>query len=286
MLVPALLAAFAVATPTQVDTTVRISRGTTVSIDGAMRGVRLRTADGDQVVILGAAEVDAGARRLSIDAGFLRGRSGTELVVTVPRWARVELEGVSGDITVEQAPAELDVESFNGRVSVTGGDGTMRISNATGSVHVRGFTGRVLDVESLSGGVTIDGATGTIHVETVNEQIVMRNVRAGSVSAESTNGSITWAGAIDPSARYHFGSHNGNVLLEVPASIDARLRISTFQGGFDTAIPGRTTGNGAGRRPDDGGAEREFTVTYGRGSADVRVETFNGSVRVRRLGET
>lgn len=285
MMVPLLLAAVTLGATGTVDTTVRIARGTVVSIDGAMSGVRLRTADGDQVIVRGAAEVDSHSRRLTIEAGIFRARGG-ELVVTVPRWATVELEGVNGNIVVEQAPEVLDVESFNGQVSVTGGTGTMNISNATGSVTVREFNGRVLHVESLSGQVTIDDATGNVTVETVNERIVLRNVRSTSVSAESTNGGIDWQGPLDPAGRYQFSSHNGNVLLRVPTRLDARLRVSTFQGGFETAIPGTTTGNGARPRSGEWGGEREFTVRYGRGSADVRVVTFNGSVRVLPLGET
>ncbi len=282
--VPLLLAAL-VATPLPADTTVRISRGTTVAIEGAMSGIRLRTGDGDVVTVRGAAEVGVGSRRVTIEADFFAGRGG-ELTVTVPRWARVEIEGVNGNIVVEQAPEELDVESFNGQVSVTGGTGTMSLSNASGQISVRNFTGRLLDVESLSGRVSIDGATGTINVETVNERITLRNVRSRAVTLESTNGSIDWSGALDPAGRYTFTTHNGGVTLELPPTVDARLRVTTYQGGFDTAIPGTTSGNGIRSRQNGWDRAREFTVTYGRGAADVTVETFNGGVRVRRLGDT
>lgn len=285
MMVPLLLAALTAGPASTVDTTVRISRGTVVTIDGAMSGIRLRTADGDQVVVHGAARVASRSQRLTIEAGIFRARGG-DLVVTVPRWATVELEGVNGNIVVEQAPEVLEVESFNGQVSVTGGTGTMNISNATGSVSVRGFSGRLLNVESLSGRVTVEDATGTVNIETVNERIELRNVRSAAVTAESTNGGIEWHGPLAATGRYHFSSHNGNVLLRVPGGLDARLRVSTFQGGFETAIPGTTTGNGTRARAGEWGGEREFTVSYGRGGADVRVETFNGSVRVLPLGST
>lgn len=285
MMTPLLLAALTLGSTTTVDTTVRITRGTVVSIDGAMAGVRLGTVDGDQVTIRGAAEVESGSGRLTIEAGIFRARGG-ELVVTVPRWASVELEGVNGTIVVEQAPDALDIESFNGQVSVTGGTGTMTISNATGSVSVRGFTGRVLNVESLSGRVTVEDATGAITVETVNERIELRNLRSGSVTAESTNGGIEWHGPLVADGRYRFSSHNGNVVLRVPTRLDARLRVSTFQGGFETAIPGTTSGNGARARAGEWGGDREFTVVYGRGGADIAVETFNGNVRVLPLGGT
>lgn len=285
MILPLLLGALTIGPPSTVDTTVRIARGTVVSIDGAMSGVRLGTADGDEVIVRGAAEVETGSRRLTIEAGFFRGRSG-ELVVTVPRWATVELEGVNGNIVVEQAPEGLEVESFDGAVTVTGGTGVIHISNVAGSVSVRGFRGRVLNVESISGRVTVEDATGTVNIETVNERIGLRNVRTASVTAESTNGGIDWHGPLDPAGRYHFSSHNGDVVLRVPTRLDARVRVGTFQGGFETAIPGTTSGNGARSRTDEWGGGREFTVTYGRGSADVRVETFNGNVRVLPLGET
>lgn len=286
IMLPAILATLAAAPMAPIDTTIRLARGTVVRIDGAMSGVRLRTTAGDQLTINGAGNVQVTPGQVRVEAGFFRGRDRGPLTVIAPAWARVEIEGVSGEIVVDQAPAELDIESFDGAVTVAGGTGTMTISNAAGPVTVRGFAGRTLEVESLSGRVTIDGATGTVRVETVNEQVVLRNIRSRAVTVGSTNGGIEWSGPFESEGRYEFSSHNGGIEFRVPRSLDARFRVTTFQGGFETTIPGITTGNGARPQGTEWGGEREFTVTYGRGTAAVRVETFNGAVRVRSVAGT
>ncbi len=288
MLSPMLFATL-LAVPTHatapVDTTLRISRGTTITVDGGMAPVTVRGTDGDNLTVQGA-EVSHDGREVSIDGGMpFRGHGGP-IVVSAPRWATVSVSTINGAITIEDAPASIDAETVNGRITTDGGSGTMSLSSATGGVTVRHFAGSRLDIEAVAGRVVVDGASGSIEVQSVNDPIELRNITASSVDASSTNGSIEWTGGFNSAGRYHFESHNGIVLLTVPRSLDARLRITSFNGGFDSAIPATTTGNGAGNRHDDWPGEREITATYGRGSATVVIETFNGRVRVRGIGDT
>lgn len=286
MLSPLLFAALlaAPAPPAQADTTFRIARGATISIDGGMRSVTVRGTEGDQVTVKGA-EVSHRGQKVSIDGG-MPFRGGGSIVISVPRWARVDLSTLNGDVTIDEAPADVKAEVVNGNVSVTGGSGTMSLSSATGMIRVRRFAGTQLDIEAIAGNVEIDGASGSLSIESVNNPIILRNITATSVDASSTNGGVTWHGDFAASGRYHFASHNGLIELHVPRSVDARLRMTIFNGGFDTSIPATTTGLGTSRRNDDWPREREVTATYGRGSATVEIETFNGQIRVRALGDS
>ncbi len=270
------------------DTTIRIARGDRVTIDAGMQSVLVRGVDGDRVTTSGG-ELDYDKGEVTVDAmaasikGMIRGGGGT-LVVSVPRWASVSVTTVNGSIRVEDAPEELEAEAVNGGVTVSGGTGTMTLSSVTGQVRVRDFRGKRLEIESIAGAVEVDGATGSLAIESVNEPIVLRRVTARSVEASSTNGDINWTGAIDPAGRYRFESHNGRVALQVPAGLDARLRITTFLGDFSTSIPATTNGRVTGTPGGDG--ERTFTVTFGRGAATVEIQTFNGSIRVAPIGAT
>lgn len=270
------------------DTSVRIARGDRVTIDAGMQSVLVRGVDGDRVTTTGG-DLDYDKGEVVIDAmtasikGMIRGRGGN-LVISVPRWASVSVTSINGSIRVEDAPEGLEAEAVNGGVTVSGGSGTMTLSSATGEVRVRDFRGQRLEIESIAGAVEVDGATGSLVIESVNEPIVLRRITARSVDASSTNGHIRWIGAIDPGGRYRFESHNGRVVLQVPGSLDARLRITTFLGDFSTSIPATTSGRATGTPGED--AERTFTVTFGRGAASVEIQTFNGSVRVEPIGAT
>lgn len=284
---PALLLAMATVMVAQApDTTLRLARGTAIEVTAIDRPVVLRTGAGDRLRVQGA-RIDHDGGSVEVDGAnpFLQ-RGGGPIILTVPTWATVELATMSGAVTVEDAPERLDVETVSGAITAKGGRGTMALSTMAGRVAVTDFTGTRLEVEAVSGEVRIDGATGTIRVESVNQTITLRNIRSSNVTAETTNGSIRWEGALEPRGRYTFGTHNGEIVLHVPANTSARLRGSTFTGTFESELPATTQGIEPGRRDRGGFPERDYTATLGSGEATVHLETFNGSVRIRRLGST
>lgn len=281
MITTALLLLAAIASP---DTTLRLPRGGTVEIEAGFRNVSITVGSDDRVTVSGASAEREG-NRVTIEAmGFMVRRGSGPLRLTVPSWATVEVTVINGHLDVERAPESLTAEVINGNLSTRGGTGVMLLSTATGSITVREFAGTQLDVESLTGPVTIEGATGRVRVEAVNDPVFLRNVRSLAVDAASVNGRIEWSGDFGAGGRYRFESHNGAVELRLPANVSARLHVTTFMGGFASAIAATT--NGRGRRtepPVEGG--REFTAVYGSGAAEVWIETFHGGIRVRPMTE-
>jgi DUF4097 and DUF4098 domain-containing protein YvlB len=263
------------------DTTLRLPQGGTVSIEVGFRNVFLTVGDGDQVSVTGADAVLSG-NRIGIESmNFMNRRGGGPLRLVVPTWARVEVSVVNGNLQVERAPASLMAEVVNGAIATQGGTGVMHLTTVTGAVSVRQFAGLELNVESLTGPVTIDGATGRIQASSVNDPVHLRNVRSSAVEVASVNGPIEWRGDFQAGGRYRFESHNGPVELHLPAAVSARLHISTYMGGFTSALAATTTGEA---RSESRG--RDFTAVLGRGAAEVWVETFQGGIRIRQLGGT
>jgi hypothetical protein len=62
----------------------------------------------------------------------------------------------------------------------------------------------------------------------------------------------------------------------VPENANATFTIRTYQGSFSTDLPLEGVSRAAIQRG------RRVTTTLGNGSADVNLETFGGSIRVRR----
>lgn len=276
-----LLAATVALTP-PADTTIRLPRGTAVEISSFDRPVRLTGVAGDRVTVRGASlELDGGT--LEIDGG-LPGFSGRgPVTVEVPTWAMVQVETVSGEVVIVDAPAGLEVDAVDGRIVVRGGGGAMLLSG-TGPVEVTDFRGSRLTIEGLAGPIRIAGATGTLEIESVNGPVSLTRVQSRDVQVSTTNGEVLWAGPLDPAGSYRFETHNGNIALRLPVAVSARLRVETFNGAFETRIPATTTGE-VERRPGPP-RERRVTATYGRGEATVDLSSFNGTVTVRPLGET
>ncbi len=283
-MLPVLLVAMAVAgnSLVPVDTTFRLTRGAVIEISSFSQPIVVTGVEGDEVVVQGA-DVDVGRGQVSIDGKmFGRGSQGP-IMVRLPTWAHLSVSAVNGPITITNAPARLEVDAVNGRVEVSGGTGQMVLS-AIGEIVVRGFTGTQLDIEGVSGSISVRGATGRIAIENVNGPIQLDDIESRDVSVASTNGQVRWKGGFDPAGRYRIESHNGGIEIHAPANLNARIRLTTFQGGLSSEIP--ATIAGPDERRNGPMSERRVTATYGRGQATIDITTFNGGVRVRDLSKT
>jgi len=90
------------------------------------------------------------------------------------------------------------------------------------------------------------------------------------------NGTIIYEGKLVDGGRYSFGTHNGDLRLGVPENANATFTIRTYQGSFSTELPLPNVNRADIQRG------RKVVTTLGNGSADVSLETFGGSIRVRR----
>lgn len=263
------------------DTTLRLPRGGTVQLEAGFRNVIVTVGSDDNVTVTGA-EAELEGNRITIDAGGFPGsRMGSEPVrLIVPAWASLEIEVVSGSLDVHRAPESLTAEVMNGPITTRGGTGTMQLSSIAGAITVRDFAGKQLEVEAITGPVTIDGATGRVLAETVNDPIFLRNIRSSAVQVSSVNGRVEWNGDFVPGGRYRFESHNGEIELQLPASVSARMHVTTFMGDFVSALAATTNGKG---RPEQANmlGGQDITAVYGSGAAEVSIDTFNGEVLVR-----
>ena len=134
-----------------------------------------------------------------------------------------------------------------------------------------------MNVSSVNEKIVITDTSGDITAESINGAITMTGIDSKSVDASTVNGDIIYEGKLADGGHYSFGTHNGNLLLGVPDTVNATFTIRTYQGSFSTDLPlarasaAPTCSAGAGSRP-----------TLGNGSADVSLETFGGSIRLRK----
>lgn len=264
------------------DTTVQLTPGTTVEVSSFSQPVMVTGTSGNQLTVRGAS-VDVGRRSVDVDGQvFGRGTKGP-IVIQLPTSARLVIGSVSGPVTVTNAPDRVEIDAVDGPVSISGGRGQMSIS-ATGEISVTEFAGERLSINGLAGGITVRGARGILEIENVNGPILLERIMSRDAQISSVNGQVRWRGDFDPAGRFTIESHNGGIELAVPATLNARLQIETFNGGFSSELPARITGDD--RTRDGPPTERSITATYGRGQAAIDITTFNGGIRILRLGGT
>ena len=101
--------------------------------------------------------------------------------------------------------------------------------------------------------------------------IHLTGVQSRDVRTETVSGDITYTGSIEPSGRYGFEAHSGEIRLNIPRGAGAQFSVETFSGDLSTDFPvtiPRRSGRGDGRV--------EFTI--GDGRARVTAETFSGRI--------
>lgn len=215
--------------------------------------------------------------RISVDVERVRGRVGdSRFEVSVPVGVRVIARSTSGDVTVRGTRGAVDARSTSGDVIVTDATDRVVLESVSGDIRASKLAGEVR-AESVSGTVEARDVTGEIRAETTSGDVSLTGVTSKAVHAATVSGEIEYEGNIDPSGRYEFRAHSGDVRLEVPENSSAQVSVETYSGSLDTEFPltlppgQRTTG-----RP------RRFEFTLGSGSARVTAVSFSGDIVLAR----
>jgi hypothetical protein len=146
-----------------------------------------------------------------------------------------------------------------------------------------------LQLRTVNGKIDVADTAGKYTVHTVNGKVTMTNI-AGSGSAETLNGDTTITFRENPKADSLFKTFNGHVDVGFLPNLSANMSVKTFNGSaytdFDStalaSLPGtvdRKNGMFVYRR------DRESRVRVGAGGPELRFETFNGSIKIRKLAQ-
>ena len=272
-----LLTALAVSAET--DTTFAVKPGTRLEVSNFGGEIAVQSWDKNAVHVEAThservrISIEDSECCLTISASNRRGvPARVDYHITVPPWMALALSGVYTDVSVEGTKAEVSAETVNGDVRVRGGEGYLKLSSVQGVVDVEGARGR-LELSSVNERINVADVAGEISVEAVNGTVTIERVRSKMVEAETVNGDVTYLGSIEEGGRYRFASHNGDLILGLPDHINAAISVATFSGDFKSDFPVRISETRKGHR---------FDFTLGSGSAQIELETFQGTVWLRR----
>lgn len=227
----------------------------------------------------GTLRLDVTGSRISLDLGSRRRQGDTRYEVSVPAGTRVLMRSTSGDLSARGIASEVEARTVSGDVDVDGA-GALAFESISGDVTLRRIAGSVRG-SSVSGEVGIEGVTGDVDAESVSGAISVTGARSRSVRAETVSGEVTYAGTIDPSGRYEFTSHSGEIRLVLPDGVGARFGVETFSGEIDSDFP---LTMGAGNRDRDRDRPMRMEFTLGAGGARITAQTFSGSILLQKAG--
>jgi hypothetical protein len=152
------------------------------------------------------------------------------------------------------------------------------------TVHVPRAT--ALKLRSVNGGVTAQDTSGTFEVRSVNGPLSMTNM-AGSGTASAVNGTNTVSFHENPKADSAFTSVNGKIEVTFQPNLSADFDLKTVNGGMYTDFESTALTAPAGTATQDNGRfvyknRGESRIRVGSGGPQIRLETVNGSIQIRK----
>jgi DUF4097 and DUF4098 domain-containing protein YvlB len=268
--------------PPATDQTVPAERGGRLTINNFAGEVIIHSWDKDTIHVVARHQsrtkvnIRPGASGVSISASGSMGPQGSvDYEITAPGWMPVKVEGQFNFVTIDGVQAEVSASSVRGDITIKGGTGFVTAKTIEGEIAVEGARGKV-NVSSVNQGIKISDTSGDITADSVNGPITMTGIQSKSVEATTTNGNITYEGTLADGGMYTFTTHNGDLSLGVPETSSATFTVRTYNGEFRTDLPLE------GMSREDMRRGKRVTMTLGKGSADVTLESFSGSIRVRK----
>jgi DUF4097 and DUF4098 domain-containing protein YvlB len=277
-----LLLVAAVLVPT--DQTVPVAKGTKLDISNFAGDVNVKVWDKDAVRV----EVNHSDREtvdIKQEDGTLRirGRStrggpprSLDYTISVPSWMAIVVAGTYADVTLEGVGGDVSVETTRGDIKVRGGSGYVSLKSVQGEISLEKAKGRI-EVRAVNEGMHLSDISGDLSAETTNGSIILDRIDSANVDLYTVNGSISYDGAIKERGVYRLTTHNGLVAMAIPEKVNATLMVRTYNGGFRSTFPIKLG--------DDQNPKKRFTLTLGNGSAHIELESFGGTVALRRPGE-
>lgn len=223
---------------------------------------------------------DDGVAGLEIEVKTPRGMSDrsvepTDLVIDVPRFASLDIDGVSTRIdVVGTAAPELEIDSVSGNVTVAGAPRTADIESVSGNLRLT-LNSADVEAQTVSGNLQLGGRlSGEVDVETVSGDISVDSTGEAvrRLSAETVSGDARLRIGLADGGTVRAESVSGDIVLAAPKALSARVEGSSFSGSL--RAPGARIDKQA------MGPGESFRHTYGSGSGDIKLETFSGDASV------
>lgn len=225
-----------------------VSPGQVLEVKGVNGSVSARPASGSGVAV--RAEIEGrGDAPSDVRVEVVEHEGGVTLCAVYPGEDNECAPGEGGSLSSEDTDVEVRF-----RVRVPEG------------VH---FTGR-----TVNGAVDVRDLAGDVVARTVNGAISVST--AGSATAHTVNGTIeAEMGALSGGGPYRFETVNGGITLTLPEGAGADVEARTLNGSISTDFPLTVQGRFG---------PRSLQGTIGGGGPELRLETTNGSIELRRAG--
>jgi DUF4097 and DUF4098 domain-containing protein YvlB len=271
-------------TLTPTDQTVQVQKGTRLDVTNFAGDVSIKAWDKDAVRVevmhsdRETVDIKPGDQVLTIRSRSTRGGPPRSLdyTLSVPPWMAITVGGTYADVTMEGVGGDVSVETTRGDIKIRGGSGFISLKSVQGEITLEKAKGRI-EVRAVNESIHLADISGDLSAETTNGSIILDRIDSANVDLYTVNGNISYDGPIKDKGAYRLSTHNGLIAMAVPEKVNATLTVRTYNGGFRATFPLKLG--------DDQNPRKRFTLTLGTGGARIELESFGGTIALRRPGE-
>ena len=228
---------------------------------------------GSQIGGFGPSSAQVSGLKFFIEAPTEKAGHEGQLMMRVPRNARVWLKTGSADVTVSEVSGGLDVNVVGGSITVHGSPRELRAESMDGAVTIDGSP-EWARVKTATGDITLRGGEN-IGASTISGAIDATGGEANHLTLETTTGSIRFALALARGASVQMETHSGPIDIQLARPTDVEVDAATVTGAIE---------NGWTRaKPEAGREGRGMTLTTSGGVSAGRmvVRSFKGRISLR-----
>src|SRR6266700_835875 len=276
---------FAMAVLTPTDQTLNVTKGTKLDINNFAGDVMVKVWNRDAVRVevnhsdREIVDIKQNEQTVTVRSRSTRGGPPRSLdyTISVPAWMAISVAGNYADVTMEGVGGDVTVDTTRGDIKVRGGSGFVSLKTVQGEIDLQKAKGRI-EVRAINEGIHLAEISGDLSAESTNGSIILDGIDSANVDLYTVNGNISYDGPIKEKGLYRLTTHNGLIAMAVADKANATIVARTYNGGFRSTF----------QLPGDAGGEKRnkrFTMTVGNGSAHVELETFGGTIALRRPGE-
>lgn len=197
------------------------------------------------------------------------------LTLKVPKGARLIIDTVSADITVNGVRGEQRLGSVSGTVDTQAYDAPVTLESVSGEILLKGNDGKAqVSTENVSGSTVVTGIRGGYEGEAVSGDITATVAAVDRLRADSVSGDVEIHAELTATARVEMASISGVVKLMIKPPVNAEFDLESFSGDIESCFGPQA------RDKSKYVPGSELSFTQGSGGARVMIQTLSGEISI------
>ena len=191
--------------------------------------------------------------------------------VQVPTNCRIRVVNTSGMIDISNVIGDISVRSSASDIRLNSIDGSIEIDNSGGSTVGELLFGPMV-IHQAQGKIDLKFVEGDLRINSATADIDVRQDR-GALDLTTISGNVNIQTNLDSSRDYFVRTESGHIVLSIPETSSADLRIESQTGKIRTDIPMAISSM----------SHRQIEGRFGVGGVDITLTSITGDVTVAQF---